>query len=92
MNLELNFTNRETYLAWRANWRAVYKAQSEEIRENKQNLRDLSKSGPKQDNERASRLQRVLHFDRRDAARMMEILEEAKALSKASREAQRQAA
>ncbi len=34
----LEFTNRETYIAWRAQWRANYKQISLEIREGKANL------------------------------------------------------
>jgi hypothetical protein len=84
MSIEINFTNRETYLAWRANWRAIYKAQSEEIRQNK---RDIKAAYANQKFDRASSLQQELCFNRRLATRMMDTLEEAKELSKAAREA-----
>lgn len=69
--MELNFTNRETYLAWRANWRSQYKELSENIRSLK---REIVKAG---NSDRASNLQRELHYERRLASRMMLIRKQA---------------
>ena len=82
MSIEINFTNRETYLAWRANWREIYRFQAEEIRDLKRTLK--AKVG---NSFAASKLQTELHYARRLANRMMETLEQAKALSKEAREA-----
>jgi hypothetical protein len=86
MSMEINFTNRETYLVWRANWKTAYKAQSQEIRDLKRSIKQAGNS------EQASYLQRDLHFARQIATRMMLVLAEAKALAKASRETQHQQA
>ncbi len=76
-NLALTFTNRETYLAWRANWRATYKALSAEIREGKQAQANAFRtSDPK-----AQIIQRDLSANRSLANRLMELRKEAKELS-----------
>lgn len=80
--MEINFTNRETYIAWRAKWRATYKALSEEIRQGKQALRDAYRAN----DPKAPALQRELNFNRSLANRMMETRKEAKALVKEQRE------
>ena len=41
----LEFTNRETYIAWRAQWRAAYKQISTEIREGKTKLANQFREG-----------------------------------------------
>lgn len=82
MTMEINFTNRETYIAWRAKWRVSYKAISAEIREGKQALRDAYRSS----DPKAPNLQRELNFNRSLANRMMETRKEAKELVKAQRE------
>ena len=80
MTMEINFTNRETYIAWRAQWRTAYKEISETIRSLKKQIATAGNS------EKASNLQRELHFERRLASRMMETRMEAKELVKAQRE------
>lgn len=65
------FTDRATWLAFRADWRARYKAQSEEIRLIKREM--ASRKGL--DN---SSLQSNLHYLRRRANQMMVELNEAK--------------
>jgi hypothetical protein len=37
---ELNFTNRETYIIWRAEWRTEYKELSQTIRDTKIKLKN----------------------------------------------------
>jgi len=37
---DLNFNSRETYLEWRANWRAEYKKVSEDIRKTKNDFKN----------------------------------------------------
>lgn len=59
-----NFSDRETYLAYRADWRAQYKALTLAIRANKQEQRSTS-------GEATSSLQSKLHYLRLQARRLM---------------------
>lgn len=59
-----NFTNRDEYLAYRAAWRAQYKALTLEIRANKREQRSTS-------GEATSSLQSKLHYLRIQANRLM---------------------
>ena len=68
---QFTFTDRATWMAFRADWRARYKAQSEEIRIIKREM--ASRKG--QDN---SSLQSNLHYLRQRANQMMVELNEAK--------------
>lgn len=72
MNIE--FTNKETYLAFRANWKAAYKALSTEIREGRRALANAFRSN----DPKAYMLQRELLSNRAAATRMLETLKEAK--------------
>lgn len=75
------FTTREEYLAYRANWRELYKGQSFSIRNLKQLIRE-SEAGPVQ-----SRLQSQLAYARIEANRMNLELAEAKKFAAAQRAA-----
>jgi len=86
MNIQPNFTNRETYIAWRANWRVAYKTLSKEIHDLKRKIKEDSRA-----NLSTGRAQNELRFLREQANRMMLIREEAKAL-KAEQLSQQQAA
>ncbi len=66
-----NFTNRKTYLEYRADWKARYKELSEEIRETRAAIKTS-------DQDRASVLQAEKAMLRRKANRMMLELTEAK--------------
>lgn len=76
--LALNFTNRETYIAWRANWRSAYRELSTEIREGRRALSNAFKAN---DYAKAANLQRELLANRALANRMMELRKEAKELA-----------
>jgi len=65
------FTTREEYLAYRADWRARYKAQSEKIRAVKRQLASLK-------GQDTSYVQSSLYLLRRTANEMMVELTEAK--------------
>lgn len=82
MSMEINFTDRESYLAWRASWREVYKAQAQDIRNIKGQIAMAYIRG---DQSRASSAQRELQSERSIAQRMMKTLEEAKAISREAR-------
>jgi hypothetical protein len=82
MSIEINFTNRETYITWRANWRAAYKELSAEIRQGKLALSNAFRSN----DPKAGGIQSELSFNRKMAARMMETRMEAKELVKVQRE------
>ncbi len=69
---QFTFNSRETYIAYRADWRARYKAKSQEIRANKAAQR-ASKS-----NDEVAGLQSELHYLRIQANQMMVELQEAK--------------
>jgi hypothetical protein len=66
-----NFNSRETYLAYRAEWRTQYKALSQEIRDLKIVVKDEQRSGK-------GTQQDVLQRKRNKAAAMMTQLEAAK--------------
>jgi len=61
---QFSFNDRESYLAYRADWRAQYKALTLEIRANKREQR--SETG-----EATSSLQSKLHYLRLTARRLM---------------------
>ena len=87
MTMEINFTNRETYLAWRANWREIYKEQAEDIRNTKQLI---TKAYAENNQARASSLQSTLASERKIARRLMETLQEAKQIAKEARQSDQQ--
>lgn len=68
-----NITSRETYIAWRSEWRAEYKALSREIRGTKYKISNTFRSG-----EYAGRLQSELGSLRRKANLMLDARETAK--------------
>jgi hypothetical protein len=39
------FTDRESYIAWRAEWKATYKTNSQTIRDLKREIKELQRSG-----------------------------------------------
>lgn len=73
------FTNKEEYLQYRKEWKAEYKQLSNEIRENKKDMKDVMRH-----NEYAGGIQSCLIRQRYEATTMLEQLKDAKA------EAQRQ--
>jgi hypothetical protein len=73
-SMKPTFTNREGYLAWRKTWRVVYKKLSSNISRSKSTLRYLQREG----DANAPRYQKELHLKRRDATKMMTLLDEAK--------------
>ena len=75
--MNIDFTNRETYLAWRAQWKANYKALSKEITEGKHALANAFRSN----DPKSYLLQRELLINRAAATSMLETLKEAKAKS-----------
>lgn len=79
MNIE-QITSRETYLAFRAEWKAEYKELSEEIREGKGKIANAFRDGRD-----ASGYQRNRLRNQAMATRMLELLKEAKELAKAAR-------
>jgi hypothetical protein len=72
--MNIDFTNRETYLAFRANWKANYKQLSQEIREGKHALANAFRAN----DPKAYILQRELLINRSLATSMLETLKEAK--------------
>ena len=72
---QFNFTTREDYLTFRADWRARYKVQVQLIRQTKRDLVGAHRSG---NWTQASALQSRLHYQRRDANRLMLELAAAK--------------
>ena len=74
------FTTREEYLAYRAAWRASYKAQS-------QLIRDLRRELKAADSSEQPRLQSRLHYARVEANRMNLELAAAKKAAAAQRAA-----
>jgi hypothetical protein len=70
------FDSRETYLAYRQDWKARYKAASDDIRATKKNLQHYYKEG---NYDEASYMQSKLHFQRVFANKLMVQLTEAKA-------------
>lgn len=73
-SLKPTFTDRATYLAWRASWKTVYTYISNEIRRRKLELKNAQRAG-----EVTARLQNHLVLQRADAHKMMTLLDEAKA-------------
>lgn len=73
MTNTFEFNSRETYIAYRADWKARYKAISNAIRTNKQAQRNSTS------NDEVGILQSRLHYMRVDATQMMAELAEAKA-------------
>lgn len=69
------FTNRETYLAWRAEWRAQYKNISAQIRAKKLELKTAFRSN---DYVAAYKLQRQIPMLRDMATSMLETRKESK--------------
>lgn len=66
------FNTRETYIAYRQDWKVRYKAQADVIRNLKKNISFAYKAG---DQDRASNLQGQLVYERREAnALMMELM------------------
>ena len=85
---ELTFTDRESYLAWRAEWRASYKTLSTEIHEKKKQIAQAFK-----DNDpKAGFYQNQCSASRALAHRMMELRKEANARRDESRAAKLQQA
>lgn len=80
MNTQLNFTDRTSYLAYRAQWRAEYAELSLEIR----SLKRISKTGTQ---EEQSRAQSKLSSKSATATAMLKQRAKSKALSAAQREA-----
>lgn len=72
--LKPNFTDRETYLAWRASWKTVYSYISHEIRRRKLEVKAAQRSG----DSKAPRMQANLILQRADAHKMLTLLDEAK--------------
>ena len=73
------FNNKETYLAYRSNWKAEYKQLSEDIRDLKLDIKDAQRN-----NDFTGRPQYSLYKLRKQATAMLAELKEAK------QEAQRQ--
>lgn len=80
MNTQLNFTDRTSYLEYRAQWRAEYAELSLEIR----SLKRISKTGTQ---EEQSRAQSKLSRKSAEATAMLKQRAKSKALSAAQREA-----
>jgi hypothetical protein len=74
LSLEPKFTDRKGYHAWRDEWKILYKALSETIRQGKQKTRAAQSAG---DNN-APYMQSSLHYDRVTAFKAMTLLDEAK--------------
>lgn len=75
-NFELTFTDRETYIEWREQWRAEYKMLSQNIRELKLNIKNTARAGKD-----ASLLQMRLHTWSSKATRMLKQREKSKVLA-----------
>ena len=94
------FTNRETYVAWRAEWRAEYAELTANIREAKAKINALGKSLKDTLTEkeieniivRMGRIQNQLHTDRAEAGMKMRQRAAATAFKNASMAASKQAA
>lgn len=74
LSLEPKFTDRKGYNAWRDEWRILYKALSETIRNGKRKTRAAQSAGEAN----ASMMQSNLHYDRVTAFKAMTLLDEAK--------------
>lgn len=68
------FTDKEGYLQWKAQWKAVYTTLAAEIREAKAEAANASRNK----DPRAPKLQRELRFRQAMAFKMMSVLEEGK--------------
>ncbi len=68
-----NFIDRETYLTWRNTWKEAYDTLSSDIRAYKKMVKITQQRG-----EPSAKLQRELFLKRRDATKMMSLLEDAK--------------
>lgn len=80
-----SFTSRETYLEYRAQWRAQYAEQSQEIRALKRQIKEAPEF-------KQPGLQSTLHYARVKANQMNLELAEAKAYAAAQRQAHKLAA
>lgn len=67
------FNSKETYLAYRSNWKAQYKALSQQIRETRHDIREAQKN-----RKYAGGMQYAALKLRKQAAAMLEELKEAK--------------
>ncbi len=74
-SLKPNFTDREGYLKWRATWKATYLHVSQLIRHRRHELKASQRNWAD-----TAKAQKAFHYLRRDAAKMMTLLGEAKAL------------
>lgn len=88
---ELNFTDRASYLAWRADWKANYKLLSAEIRKLKGERTEANRAWSKEDNHATkSRFYNALYALQqavRDANAQLEELKEGKGKAALAREA-----
>lgn len=82
--LNPNFTTRDEYLAFRTQWRAEYKAISQEIRDLKRNIREAYRAG---NWDSASSLQSTLSYTRRRANQYMQARTKATELMREQRAA-----
>ncbi len=73
LNLKPTFTDRESYKAWIASWRAAYREMSQDIRTRKYKLKDAQRA----EESNAGTLQAQLRQHRHMAAKMMMLREEA---------------
>jgi hypothetical protein len=64
-----DFNSYESYVAWRAEWRSHYKTASQMIRDTRTEIRQAYRDG---DQDQASRLQSLLHYQRRRANELMQ--------------------
>lgn len=70
-----SFTNRDEYLAYREDWRSSYRVISEQIRQTKATIRESRAKGFENN---VSSLQSELHYERKQANKLMLELEAAK--------------
>lgn len=79
------FTNRESYLLWVKDWKETYKTISENIRHNKQMVKNLSREGISSPQWHMYQHKLSKHGTKEEAREYMKIRMEAKALSKTMR-------
>lgn len=84
-NINETITSRETYIAWRTEWRATYKALSREIRATKYKISNTFRAG-----DYAGPLQNQLRKLRDEANEMLDTREAAKKFAVEQREKSRQ--
>lgn len=84
-----SFTTRDEYLAYREDWRSIYRVISEQIRQTKATIREAQSKGFENN---VSSLQRELHYERRQANKLMMELEAAKEFKNAQLASRQQAA